>query len=380
LIKFNSCFEPNSSFVFIKVDPSNFNRMISNLINNAVDAFEGKEGEIDLNLSLDDERVNIIIQDNGKGMPQKIVDKIMNNIAVTAGKKDGNGIGLAQVRNTLHISKGKMSIESEIGTGTKITLTFLRVGSPDWIAEEIVLHKGDTVVILDDDNSIHDAWNARFEEYANIIKLKHFEVGEEAIDFINNAAEKNKIFLLSDFELINQEFNGLQIIEKTSMQKQSVLVTSHYHNQPVRDLAAEIGVKILPKQLAPEVPIKIEEKERNKSAINNFKKIELVIIDDDQMLADSLVGLLKERFDGAKAYYHPNHFLKDLSKYAKDTIICMDHDFKTKIDGIELAKQLNEAGYTKLYLLSGKTFEDGEIPDYLTVLLKGDTDALDKLV
>jgi PAS domain S-box-containing protein len=380
LVKFNSSFEPKSSFVFIKADPSNFNRMISNLINNAVDAFEGKEGEIDLKLSLDDEQVNIIIQDNGKGMPQEIIDKIMNNVAVTAGKKDGNGIGLAQVRNTLQASRGKMSIDSKIGTGTKIVLTFPRVGSPDWIAEEIVLHKGDTVVVLDDDDSIHDAWDARFEDYADIIQLEHFRDGEEAADFINNAAEKNKIFLLSDFELISQKFNGLQIIENTSMRMQSILVTSHYHNQPVRDLAAEVGVKILPKQLAPEVPIKIEETERNKSAINNFKKIELVIIDDDQLLADSLANLLKKRFVEVEAHYHPNHFLKNLSKYAKDTIICMDHDLKAQIDGIELAKRLNEAGYIKLYLLSGKTFEEGEVPDYLTVLLKGDTDALDKLV
>lgn len=55
-------------------------------------------------------------------------------------------------------------------------------------------HKGDTIVILDDDDSIHDAWDARFEEYADIIHLEHFEVGEEVINFINNASEKTKCF------------------------------------------------------------------------------------------------------------------------------------------------------------------------------------------
>jgi hypothetical protein len=40
--------------------------------------------------------------------------------------------------------------------------------------------------------------------------------------------------------------------------------------------------------------------------------------------------------------FHPNHFLKNLSRYAKDTIICMDRDFKAKIDGIGLAKQLKD--------------------------------------
>ena len=58
----------------------------------------------------------------------------------------------------------------------------------------------------------------------------------------------------------------------------------------------------------------------------------------------------------------------------------MDHDFKSQMNGIDLAKQLHEAGYTKLYLLSGTTFKKGETPDYLTVLLKGDMDALMRLV
>jgi hypothetical protein len=61
-------------------------------------------------------------------------------------------------------------------------------------------------------------------------------------------------------------------------------------------------------------------------------------------------------------------------------VVKIGDDLKAQLDGIELAKQLNEAGYTKLYLLSGKTFEDGEVPDYMTVLLKGDMAALDKLV
>jgi FixJ family two-component response regulator len=161
------------------------------------------------------------------------------------------------------------------------------------------------------------------------------------------------------------------------MHHRSILVTSHYNSQKVRDPATQAGIKILPKQLASEIPIKIEE---IKSAAGEFKKVDLVVIDDDQILADSLTNFLKDRFTGVEAYYHPNRFLKNLYQYAKDTIICMDHDFKAKIDGIELAKQLYEAGYKKLYLLSGKTFEKGEVPNYLTVLLKGDTESLSKLV
>ncbi|HBC71158.1 MAG TPA: hypothetical protein DCZ38_00025 [Coxiellaceae bacterium] len=54
----------------------------------------------------------------------------------------------------------------------------------------------------------------------------------------------------------------------------------------------------------------------------------------------------------------------------------MDNDFKSSIGGIELAKQLHENDYISLYLFSGKDFVDGDVPDYLTVILKTDTDNL----
>ena len=59
--------------------------MISNLINNAAEAFDGKGGTIDLKLILDGEYVKVVIKDNGKGIPKKVLDKINNSITVTSG-------------------------------------------------------------------------------------------------------------------------------------------------------------------------------------------------------------------------------------------------------------------------------------------------------
>lgn len=215
-VKFHYTFAPNSSFAFIKIDLSSFNRMLSNIINNAVDAFEGKKGEVNLELSVVGEQVKLTIQDNGKGMPQTVIDKIMNNIAVSSGKKDGNGIGMAQIRSVLQSSNSKMAIESQIGKGTKITLTFSRVATASWIAEEIDLTRGDLVVVLDDDYSIHEAWEMCFKPYKSLVKLQHFESGQDMIKFINELPvnKKEHLFLLVDFELIDQELNGLQIIEQ----------------------------------------------------------------------------------------------------------------------------------------------------------------------
>ena len=374
-VKFNYFFAPETSFAFIKIDASNFNRMISNLINNSVESFEGKAGVVDIKLGLDEKkRVKITLQDNGKGMSKDIVSKILNNISVTSGKKYGSGIGFAQVRNTLQSSNGKMLIESQTGKGTKIVLTFPSAESVAWIAKKVRLNKGDTVVILDDDSSIHVAWETRFKPYKDIITVKHFRLGEDAIKFIRSMPVENKIFLLSDFELINQPFNGLQIIEQLQMHHRAVLVTSHYANQSLYNLATQAKIRILPKQLATDVPIDITIEPDNR------KKVDWVVVDDVKMFADSLARFFRNRDLVVDVYYNPRNFLDNLTQYAKDTKICLDNDFREQVDGFTLAKELYAAGYTKLYMFSGSDFKTKEMPNYLTVLRKGDMDALNELI
>lgn len=225
--------------------------------------------------------------------------------------------------------------------------------------------------------------------------MKHFTFGEEAIDFINNFPNKDQLFLLVDFELLKQELNGLHVIEQTNI-KRSVLVTSHHNNLMVRNLVVKRGAKILPKQLASEVPIKIdgvsiELKDFKECSItgiengyesgktvkdSNAKKVDVVLLDDEELLLASLSSLLEARGKTVDKYNKPKKFLEKLAQYDKDTKIFMDNDFKSYINGVDLAKQLHEKGYTNLYLFSGADFTVGEIPNYLTVISKTDISRL----
>lgn len=372
-IKFEHEFSDNSNFVFTKAEPSAFKRMISNLVNNAVESFDDKGGKVTLKLISDDIQAKIIIEDNGKGIPEDILYKIKNNVAITGGKKDGHGIGLEQVRDTLKENAGEIAIESKIGKGTKITLTFPVVPTPEWLAREINLSRGDTVVVLDDDPSIHNAWEMRFKDYTGMVKLKHFLNGEEAIKFIN-ATDKNEIVLLADYELLKQEINGLQVIKRTEVPR-SILVTSHFNNHIIRNLANETDTEMLPKQLASEIPIKIVDRTASTNVINP-REIDVVIIEDNNLMADTLAELLNKHGKKTDVYYDGKKFLKNFERYAKDTKICMDYSLGS-ITGVDIAEELHEAGYTKLYLITGwdrDTLAEYEVPDYLTVLLKTDTD------
>jgi len=379
-IKFTDEFSQKCIFTFIKVQPSSLKRMLSNLVNNAVEALEGKKGAIHLNLSIEADKVKIVIQDNGKGMPQETIDKILNGVHVDTDKKEGHGIGLTQIRDTITNNQGKLAIESKLGEGTKMIITFPIIDPPKWITKDIKINKGDTVVILDDDRSIHGAWDSRFKGCLNDIQLKHFLTGTEVIDFISTFQEKEKVFLLTDYELLKQDLNGMDIIQKTGI-KRAILVTSHHAEVEIRNLAVKNGIKILPKQLASEVPIEICETNKMCSRIDKAKKVDIVVIDDDEILGNSMVMLFENYNKTTDRYPNPKRFLEKKSLYPKDIKIFTDNNFgSNSITGVELAKQLHEMGFTNLYLFSGRDFEAGEVPDYLKLIPKTDIDGLCKAI
>ncbi|HEX4045360.1 MAG TPA: hypothetical protein VHZ76_06830, partial [Gammaproteobacteria bacterium] len=237
------------------------------------------------------------------------------------------------------------------------------------------------VIILDDDSSIHGAWSAHFEpiiKQAPNIELKHFTKGKEALHFLENLSveEKKKVFLLTDYELLKQELNGLHVVAKSQIQR-SILVTSHYANPLVREQAAKTGTKILPKQLASEIPIQIDKTIQYTNNEDELKQVDLVIVDDDEKFIRNLVLFV---FDDKTVdqYHDPHHFLNNVKKYPKDCKIYLDNNFAagSLISGVEIAKQLHEQGYTNLYLLSGDNFKKEDVPSYLTVIRKDDIESI----
>ncbi|MBP9742751.1 MAG: HD domain-containing protein [Burkholderiales bacterium] len=399
LINFESDFSQDSHFAFVHIDAAAFKRTLSNLINNAVDAFDGtavagKVGIVTVKLKCDANSVYIILKDNGKGMRPELVNKIVNNISVTEGKTGGHGIGLSQVRETIQLNDGKFKINSTVGQGTEITLTFPKISSPPWIADHIKIYADDIVVILDDDTSIHAAWNTRFaNDVPQLInKLNHFESGQETINFINNLSpsDKQKVFLLVDYELLNQKLNGLDVVKQTGITR-SILVTSHNENRDIQAQAHKTHTKILPKLLAAEIPISvisIEDTAPHNAEFRNYQKqVDLVVIDDNTFLTDTLRSTIFKN-KNVDIYNDLQVFIPHMKQYAKETKFLIDNnydnykgelrDIRTFSAGFDLAKILYELGFTNLYLFSGDTFKN--IPDYLRVINKAGIDEIEALI
>jgi len=374
-VEFKYDFSLSGEFAFIRMDLTAFKRMISNLINNAVDAFERRSGKVVVKLDADAGSVRVVIADNGKGMPSEVIQKVMENRSVTQGKEEGHGIGLTQVREALSSGAGAMEIHSAVGKGTEVNLLFPRIKAPNWIAEEIRLTAEDIVVILDDDRSIHTAWDSRLEPFLRSspeMTVKHFESSVDTLHFIQglSEAERRQVFLLTDFELLEQDWDGLDVVEKTQVER-SILVTSHYGHEYIRERAVALGTKVLPKQLASEVPIMIVETvSMGEGALRN---VDLVLVDDDAEFARDIIRYVFSQ-DKVDYFEDPKEFMKAAARYPKETRIYLDNHFKAGVRGVKLAKELHELGYHRLYLISGDTFKPGELPDYIKVIRKDDID------
>lgn len=105
----------------ILLDFDQIGRVISNLISNAADAV-GAGGEISLTLHCQDSKQVVTIADNGPGIAPENREKIFEPFFTT--KSRGTGLGLAIVKQIVGYHHGTITVWSELGVGTKFTITF----------------------------------------------------------------------------------------------------------------------------------------------------------------------------------------------------------------------------------------------------------------
>jgi two-component system NtrC family sensor kinase len=102
--------------------PGPLNQVIMNVISNAIDAVEG-QGVITITTSKTDSNYTISIADTGKGIPDDIRDRVFEPFFTTKPVGEGTGLGLSISYGIVKKHGGEISIESETGKGTKMSIT-----------------------------------------------------------------------------------------------------------------------------------------------------------------------------------------------------------------------------------------------------------------
>src|SRR5206468_634893 len=109
----------------IYADPDLFERAVGNLLDNAL-RFTPEHGSIRVAVSRHNGDFEVAVSDNGSGIAPEHLPRVFDRFyrAESSRSSDGAGLGLALVKSIVDLHGGSATIESEIGQGTTVKLTF----------------------------------------------------------------------------------------------------------------------------------------------------------------------------------------------------------------------------------------------------------------
>jgi signal transduction histidine kinase len=111
--------ETDENISKVKINPVGIKQVILNLLMNAKEAII-QDGHIKIKLQGQKDCLHIEIEDNGKGIKKKDLKRIFTPFFST--KPKGSGLGLYVVKKIVEEHQGNVSIESEVGKGTKVKI------------------------------------------------------------------------------------------------------------------------------------------------------------------------------------------------------------------------------------------------------------------
>jgi PAS domain S-box-containing protein len=116
----NASFDIQADARRVIADPSLLKRILTNLVNNAVQAMPNG-GKLTIRTYKDRAHIVLSVEDSGSGIPEEIKHRIFTPLFTT--KPKGQGFGLAVVKRMTEALGGTVSFESEEGKGTTFTVS-----------------------------------------------------------------------------------------------------------------------------------------------------------------------------------------------------------------------------------------------------------------
>ncbi|MGA3236374.1 MAG: ATP-binding protein [Bryobacteraceae bacterium] len=113
---------------FAGIDRVQIERMITNLLSNAI-KFTPENGSVRVRLRPADDRLEIVVEDTGCGIPTEYLPHIFDRFyrvpgsGTAPGPEQGLGLGLSFVAWIVKAHEGKIDVESAPGKGTRFTIT-----------------------------------------------------------------------------------------------------------------------------------------------------------------------------------------------------------------------------------------------------------------
>ncbi len=118
-----------NDYFIIRIDPKRFKQIMLNLLSNSV-KFTPEGGNVTVSVFPDikGEKVSVEVKDSGVGIAEKDIPTVMSlfgQVETDLNRKyEGTGIGLPFAKKLTTLMGGSFDLESQVGVGTTVTLTF----------------------------------------------------------------------------------------------------------------------------------------------------------------------------------------------------------------------------------------------------------------
>lgn len=281
-----------------EVDPNQFESILLNLAANARDAMAegGKftvetaktkldksftEGHADLKPG---EYILVSVRDTGAGMSKETLAHVFEPFFTTKPVGQGTGLGLSQLYGFIKQSGGHVSIESEIGKGTKVKL-YLPRSQVDQSALVPKLHellpeppRQDTVLVVEDDEDVRRYAVGMLRE----LEYNVIEAGDGSAALRQLEVHPEIRFLFSDVGLPG-DYNGRELAEEAIRRRPylKVLFTTGYGlDGIIHEGRLDAGIQLITK------PFTFDEfSEKIRKVFKMPAKDKILLVEDEAMIA-----------------------------------------------------------------------------------------------
>ncbi len=348
-IEFDWAMSGESYSFFSAIQATEFKRVCSNLINNAVEALEDG-GRVGVTICPGHGNAILVrITDNGRGIPPEVQARLGLR-GQTHGKAEGSGLGLFHARTSVESWGGSLRIESSKGSGTSVMILLPRVNPPEWFLSQLKIEPFRPIVILDDDESIHEIWRRRFSSMVregHRTSIHHFHTPEEFSVWVRSSSESESAIYLLDYEFMGFKQTGLSLIEQYSLAGQAYLVSSRIEEPSIHTECERLGIKLIPKGMAGSVPLLL---------LQDRIYYDAVLLDDDELVRVCWEMDACQREMSFLAFQDPDSFFEALPKIHFETPIYIDSNLGNGVSGERLLTQVAELGFKRVHLATGYDF------------------------
>ena len=223
---------------YILGNATQIHQILMNLLTNAFQAIEDKTGMISIRLfpTNKDQSICLEIEDSGKGIDEKIVNRIFDPYFTTKSESGGYGLGLAIVKAIVEKHNGKIDVKSRKGKGTIFALVFpifKPIPLKDVTSEGIISTTHRSILLIEDESDLLELFRDAFIDNGWDVIAQT----DSRIAFDHFLEHKNSIdIVVTDVSMPNM--NGVELIKNILNYKPDmpVIMYSGYKTKEVQNL------------------------------------------------------------------------------------------------------------------------------------------------